>query len=105
MKKTKTYLAGVILLLCCAGCKSSFVEFSYFNLSQHEILVTDVVGVPQDATPGRLTPVPDEERLSENTSYFFKTIRVADKVKIFWKESEPKSSSSGKSVDKATTHE
>lgn len=102
--KAKIYVAGLLLALGCAGCTQRHVELSYFNLSNHEIWVTDVVGVPEDAPPGRLTPVPDEERLSENSSYYFQTVRIADKLRIVWREGGQQVSAADKSASKGFLH-
>jgi hypothetical protein len=63
------------------------VDFVYFNLSGHEIRVTNISGLPSNATPGVLMPVPDDtNRLNEKSMTFFERSRIADKITIFWQE-------------------
>jgi hypothetical protein len=91
----KTILVGLMLILFCRGCLGgasvSQVEFVYFNLSTNEIWVTGVIGLPADASPGRLRPVrSNTNRLEEASSTFLETIPVADQLKIEWKENGPR---------------
>jgi hypothetical protein len=85
MKSTILLLA---LMLPFTGCAAlSEVDFVYFNLSGHEITVTNISGLPPEATPGVLVPVPnDTSRLNEKSSTFFERVRVADQITIFWQE-------------------
>ena len=83
----KIFVAGLMSILFCGGCfGAQQVEFLYFNLSTNEIWVTGVIGLSAGASPGRLVPVHAEDQLSEKSMTFFETMRVADQVKIVWKE-------------------
>ena len=95
---------SLALVLCCMGCTRSQVEFAYFNLSSHEIWVTDVIGVPKNDPPGRLTPVPNDDRISENTAFYFQAVRVADKLEIVWQEGGPKGWPGGKYLPTGRSH-
>ena len=87
----KIILACLISTLFCGSCLAlPEVEFVYFNLSTNEIWIQRVIGLPADASPGRLAPVKSEDQLSETRMTFFETVRVADKLKIVWKDNEPK---------------
>jgi hypothetical protein len=78
------------VILGCGGCLSaggsSQVTFVYFNLSTNAIWITDINGLPLDATPGRLEPVRGEDQLSEASSSLPGGIRVPETFKIVWKE-------------------
>ena len=63
------------------------VDFSYFNLSGHEIKVTDISGLPSAATPGYLVAVPDDtNQLNEVSAHLYESVQIADTMKIVWDE-------------------
>ena len=65
------------------------VEFAFFNLSGHEIVVNDVAGLPPNATPGVLMPVLDDtNRLNEKCAVLYERVRVGDRIKIIWTEAD-----------------
>ena len=85
--KTKIFLTGLISILFCGSCLAlPEVEFVYFNLSTNEIWIERVIGLPAEASPGRMAPAKGEDRPSEKSMTFFETVRVADKLKIVWKD-------------------
>ena len=79
----------LFLLLILAGCgPMREVDFVWFNLSGHEIRVTDISGLPATATPGVLVAVPDDtNRLHEASATFWESIKVGESIKITWNES------------------
>ena len=75
--------------LIVAGCSTTQqkVDFVYFNLSDHEIQVTDVRGLPRAATPGVLNPVPDDfDSLNEVSATFFESVRIGSTIQVVWQE-------------------
>ena len=86
----KIILAGIFSILFCGSCSAlPEVEFIYFNLSTNEIWIERVLGLPSEASPGRLGPAKGKDRPSEKSMTFFETVRVADKLKIIWKDNGP----------------
>ncbi len=87
----KIILAGIFSILFCGSCFAlPEVEFIYFNLSTNEIWIERVIGLPAEASPGRMGPAKGQDRPSEKSTTFFETVRVADKLKIVWKDNGPK---------------
>ena len=85
MKYLSTFFASVLLSTGCVGLRQ--VDFVYFNLSGHEITVTNIPGLPPSATPGVLMPAPDDtNRLNRAGSTFFESVRVEDQITVFWQE-------------------
>jgi hypothetical protein len=85
------FIAGLMSIFFCGGCLAGAdvpqVEFAFFNLSTNEIRVTGVIGLPVEASPGRLQPVhSDTNRLEEKGSIYFEPVRIADQLKIVWEE-------------------
>ena len=103
----KNYVSCIALTLCFMGCVGGGceVDFVFFNLSPNEIWVTQVVGLPGDASPGRLPPVPDEGRLSVKGTSYLKPVRVADKIKIVWDDGGKAGWPGGNYTNKGTLHE
>lgn len=81
---------ALILVRLCAGCAADSglkeVGFEWFNLSTNEIWVTQLVGLPAEASAGRLTPDHAEDQLEPKESIFSETVQVGKKIKIVWKE-------------------
>ena len=88
--KNLIFLGG--LMLVCSGCASwgklPEVSFEWFNLSTNEIWVTDVVGLPIEASPGRLTQNRSEDQLERSESTFSEIVRIKDRITIKWMENE-----------------
>ena len=86
----KNIILALAVALACAGCAKGSglpeVHFEWFNLSTNEIWVTDVIGLPEDASPGRLTPNRSEDRLETSESVFSETVRIKDRITIKWKD-------------------
>lgn len=86
----KNTVLSVILtcvgISCANGAGLPEVTFEYFNLSTNELWVTDVVGLPRNATPGRLLPGREENPLDVKASVFSETIHIKSKIKIVWKD-------------------
>jgi hypothetical protein len=86
----RNILIVISMIFGSGGCVSSGgptqVTFVYFNISSNAIWITDMLGLPRDATPGRLEPVHGEDQLSEASSSIPGTVRVPEKIRIIWKE-------------------
>jgi hypothetical protein len=84
----KSVILLLALMLPFAGCSSlPEADCVYFNLSGHETTVTNIAGLPPEATPGVLVPVADDtSRLNEKSSTFFERIHIADEIMISWQE-------------------
>ena len=82
----KNFVAGLIVAACCVGCNSdhSNATLEYFNLSTNEIWVTDIIGLPPNATPGRLVPSPEESQLFVAGIHFLGPLRVKERITILW---------------------
>lgn len=85
MKVIMFHLVMVFAYAGCAG-NSPEVTFTYFNLSTNEIWVTDITGLPPDATPGRLMPSREETLLQAKSSVFSETVRIEDRITVLWKD-------------------
>jgi hypothetical protein len=72
------------------GCSRKVeVNFVYYNLSGHQIIVTDVTGLPAWASPGVLVPVSDDSnRLNEKSATSWEAVRIAEQLKIHWTEAD-----------------
>ena len=86
MKRLFIILAYVPLWAGCNGSSGGAVKFEWFNLSTNEIWVTDVVGLPPEASPGRLTPNHAEAQLEVSASVFSEAVGIADDIQIAWKD-------------------
>jgi len=87
MKRLVMGLVATISATVCASCSAlPQVTFEYFNLSSNEVWVTDVIGLPPNATPGRLMPSRDESSLNAHSATYFETVRIRPKIKILWKD-------------------
>src|ERR1017187_3169391 len=84
-------LAAVALLTGChrTGQRGD-VTFEWFNLSTNEIWVTDLEGLPADASCGRLTPNRAEAQLEVSASVISEPVRVGSRIKITWKDGGPR---------------
>jgi hypothetical protein len=85
----KTALPLVFSALIVVGCAPrTQVDFAWFNLSGHEIFVTDVSGLPPYASPGMLVAMPDDTSGAHGaTATSWESIDVGDSIKITWSES------------------
>lgn len=61
------------------------VSFEWFNLSTNQIWVAEVVGLPLEASCGRLMPSKDESPLKVKESNFSETVEIPRKLTIVWK--------------------
>ena len=84
MKLLIIILALVPLWTGCGG--GGDVSFEWFNLGTNEIWVTEVIGLPAEASPGRLLPNHAESQLERSESTFSETVRIKDRIKIVWKD-------------------
>jgi len=76
------------MTLAAVGCGAGVPEvtFKYFNLNTNEIWITEVIGLPLDATPGRLIPSREEIPLEVKASVFSETVHIKDWITIKWKD-------------------
>ena len=82
----RNILIGLIVTASCAGCGlRSHVDFAFFDLSTNRISFR-VEGIPSEAAPETLLPVPDENVLSRTSSTFFEAVEIAETIKITWQE-------------------
>ena len=86
MKRLLVILAFVPLWAGCHGLSGGDVTFEWFNLSTNEIWVTDVVGLPPEASAGRLMPSHAEAQLEVAASQFLEPVGIKDRIKIAWKD-------------------
>jgi hypothetical protein len=104
---------ALILVLLCAACAAEAglkeVGFEWFNLSTNQIWVTELVGLPAQASAGRLMPSHAEDQLESSESFFPETVRVGKKIKIVWKDNGTQGWPGGlkvpESVPPGATHE
>ena len=89
MAMTRLFILCFLVPTGCFGALKA-VTFEWFNLSTNEIWVTAAVGMPPDATPGRLMPSRGESRLEASTSSLLQTIRIGKQIKIEWKDNGKK---------------
>ena len=90
MKRLVIALMPMLLCIWCVSCGGlREVTFEWFNLSTNEIWVVDVVGLPSEASAGRLMPSPAEEQLQVAASHFSETVRVKERIRIVWKDGGP----------------
>lgn len=83
----KHVILSLFVSLCCAGCAShAEVGFEWFNLGTNEIWVTDVIGIPAEASPGRLIQNHAEDQLERSESVYSETVRLGDRITIKWKD-------------------
>ncbi len=71
-----------------AGLKE--VRFEWFNLSTNEIWVTEIAGIPPDASPGRLTSNKAEIPRERSESILAETVHIKDRITIIWRENGAK---------------
>jgi len=86
MKRFVVIFASVVAWAGCSLLGSGPVTFEWFNLGTNQVWVAEVDGLPRESCPGRLMPVPAEDRLRGATSIFSESVHVADRIKITWKE-------------------
>ena len=104
---------SLAIILGCGGCAIVGgyhpVTFGYFNLSANPIWVTEIYGLPPDATPGRLEPVHSADQPSEKSSTIPGPIRVPGTLKIIWKDNGkqgwPGGVSNSRGIPIGVTHE
>jgi hypothetical protein len=84
----KRIIVGLVMTLGCMASTAGLPEvtFEYFNLSTNEIWVTDVVGLPRQATPGRLMTIREETELEVSASHFLEAVSIKKRIKIMWKD-------------------
>jgi len=86
----KNLVACLLVIVSGSGCMSwaslPEVNFEWFNLSTNEIWITDINGLPPDATPGRLTPNHAESQLERSESTIMETVHIKDRIIIKWKD-------------------
>lgn len=86
----KNVILGLATMLACTACvpESALpgVSFEWFNLSTSEIWVTEVVGLPEEASPGRLMPSRTEDPLERSTCVFGGQVRISDRIGLVWKD-------------------
>ncbi len=97
----------IVISLFSAGCRrgESRVDFVYFNLSSNEIWITEITGLPPEASPGRLAPVPDEGPLSVKGCGFFEPVRTGSKIKLIWEDGGVEGWPGGNYVNKTPLRE
>lgn len=109
----KNIVLGLMMTLNCVGCANSFeareVSFKWFNSSTNQIWVTDVMGLPPEAAPGRLMPKNSDGRQKSKEAVFAETVRIEDKIQIQWKDNGikawPGGLKPGEQVPPGTAHE
>jgi len=88
--RMKNIILGLAVTLACAsGSNASSlpeVTFEWFNHSTNEIWVTNVIGLPAVASPGRLMPTSAEGRLETKSSTFLGRVRIRDRITVKWKD-------------------
>lgn len=85
MTKLLLSFLSVMLLVGCSEIRQ--VDFVWFNLSDHEIVVTGISGLPPTVAPGVLVTVSDDtNRLNRAGVTLFESVHVADAIKIVWEE-------------------
>jgi hypothetical protein len=93
---------------CARGSDLKEVGFEWFNLSTNQIWVTELVGLPAEASAGRLMPCHAEDQLERSESIFSETVRIGSKIKIVWKDNGaqgwPGGLKTGELVPAGTTH-
>jgi hypothetical protein len=63
-------MTTLTLVGCGKGSNLPEVTFEWFNLDTNQIWVTDVIGLPAEASPGRLMPSRAEDQLETSSSVF-----------------------------------
>src|SRR5438552_798115 len=90
----KGFIISLALVLAGGGCVTrsgalpAEVSFEWFNLSANEIWVVEVVGLPEEASPGRLMPSRLEDPLETKESAFFETVHIKSRMTVVWKDVE-----------------
>ena len=90
MKQLIMVAAAATLWTGCHGTGGGDVTFEWFNLSTNEIWVTDVAGLPRDASCGRLTPNRAEDQLEVSAVDVSEAVHIADRITITWKDGGPR---------------
>jgi hypothetical protein len=89
-KPIKNIILGLAVILFFADCQKVSalpnVGFEWFNLSTNQIWITDVTGLPPEASPGRLMPSHAEDQLESSESDFSETVKVKNQIKVQWKD-------------------
>lgn len=73
-------MTTLTLVGCGRGSNLPEVTFEWFNLGTNQIWVTDVIGLPAEASPGRLMPSRAEDQLETSSSVFQKS--CVSKIKL-----------------------
>jgi hypothetical protein len=78
----------LLVAVAATGCfRAPEVDFAWFNVSEHEIMVTDVSGLPPEASPGVLVVVSDDtNRLNRACSTFSESVPIGETIRIAWDE-------------------
>jgi|ERR1035441_444625 hypothetical protein len=109
MKRIVPILAAVLVWAGCSHIIGGDVTFEWFNLSTNQIWVTDIAGLPPEASAGRLMPSRAEDQLEVAASVFSEPVRVKNRIKITWKdggaEGWPGGLKRGELVPPGTPHE
>lgn len=87
MKNIIVILMTTIAFVGCGkGSNLPEVTFVWFNLGTNQIWVTDVIGLPSQASPGRLMPSRAEDQLEASASVFSETVHINDRISIKWRD-------------------
>ena len=84
----RNFILVLVLSFASVRCAKALpeVHFEWYNLSPNEIWITDVVGLPHEASPGRLMPCHAEDQLEVKESIFSETVQITDRITILWKD-------------------
>src|ERR1039458_7694687 len=90
MNALKVFIFSLFAAFICCGCQKApalaNAEFEWFNLSTNEIWVTDTIGLPNMASPGRLMPSHAEDQLEASGVGFSETVYVKGRITIKWND-------------------
>lgn len=89
MRRIIPILASVLVGAGCSHLGGGDVTFEWFNLSTNQIWVTDIAGLPAEASAGRLMPSHAEDQLEVKASVFSEPVRVRERIRITWKDRGP----------------
>lgn len=89
----KSILTSVAFIFCHMGSVGCYamreVDFVYVNLSENEIIVDSIDGLPPWVTPGVLVSSHAEDRLSEKSMTMLGgPVEISPVLKIVWREGE-----------------
>jgi hypothetical protein len=88
----RNFIASLVSVFVGISCmaplntRSAEVSFQWFNLSTNEIWVVEVVGLPAEASAGRLMPSHSEDPLRTKESHFFEPVRIKSRMTIVWQD-------------------